>query len=75
MMRSDYNIFTYPKTAAEKDEVSLIYTYRRPELFTGLGVTTACFYMKNMSGEEIMIDKVYPSASKTWNQWDNDLRI
>ena len=77
MMKSDYNIFTYPKTAAEKDEVSLIYTYKRPELFQGLGITTACLYMKNKSGQEIMTGNggVYSFASKSWNQWKNDLEI
>lgn len=77
MMKSDYNIFTYPKTAAERGEVSLFYTYMRPELFQGLGVTTACLYMKNKSGREIMTgsDGVYPFAAKSWNQWKNDLEI
>lgn len=77
MMKSDYNIFTYPKTAAEKGEVSLIYTYRHPELFQDLGVTTACLYMKNKSGKEIMTGSagVYSSAAKSWNQWKSDLEI
>ena len=67
----------FVKTAAEKGKVSLFYTYKRPELFQGLGVTTACLYMKNKSGEQIMTgsDGVYPSASKSWNQWKTDLEI
>ncbi len=71
MMKSDYNIFNYPKTASEQNKVSLIYIYYRPQLFQGLGIATVCGdYLLTKTGKEIMTGKggVFSYAEKFWNE-------
>lgn len=81
--KADYNIYTFPKVAAENENVSLYYVYYRPQLFQGIGVVTACLQMKNMSGKQIMIEgpdgdgknSVYKRGYSDWTEWKNNLGI
>lgn len=72
---SDYNLYEYSKNN------SLIYTYKRPELFQEVTMATAINALKRMSGKEVMIDgtadydSVYDLVTVEYPKWKDELGI
>ncbi len=78
MKNADYNLYTYPKNA---EEVSIIYTYKRPSLWQGAGVSGALLELLRSNGNTIMItgtdtfSSVYTRANRDFNDWLYDLGL
>ncbi len=78
MKDADYNLYTYPKNA---EDVSMIYTYKRPSLFQGAGISGSLQELLRSNGKTIMIDgtdtfsSVYTRANKDYNDWVYDFGL
>lgn len=74
---ADYNIFTYPLNASKENNVSLIYTYFKPELFEGHGVASAMQMLTKLNGKQLMLEggvgfsSVFSRAKNDWEDWND----
>lgn len=74
---SDYNLYEYSKNG------SVIFTYKRPELFQEVTMATAMNGLKRMTGKEIMIDgnttekytSVFDLVSIEYPKWKEEIGI
>lgn len=74
---SDFNLFEI------SNNESLIYTYKRPELFQEVTINTALYNLKRLTGKEIMIDgnvsvnykSVYDRVTEEYPKWKSELGI
>lgn len=72
---SDYNLYEYSKNG------SLIYTYKRPELYQEMTIATALNALKSYTGKEIMIDgrgdasSVYDLVKIEYPKWRDELGL
>lgn len=87
-MDSDYNLFEFPINAAKKQAEdpsfqTYIYTYKRPELFQEVTLSTAITKLKTLTGEQIMVTgdsasgykSVYERVSVEYPKWEGELGL
>ena len=85
-MNCDANLFEFPKNASLKQQQdptfnTYIYTYKRPELFQEVTLTTAITKLKTLTGEEVMVtggpnyESVYTRVSKEFPKWESELGL
>ena len=85
-MNCDANLFEFPKNASLKQQQdptfnTYIYTYKRPEIFQEVTLTTAITKLKTLTGEEVMVtggpnyESVYTRVSKEFPKWESELGL